>query len=156
MVWSWKILSLGRWCDPETISSWECWRFPEVWSHWNHPSLKCLLPNLLDSVSGVHFLYQWLSVQGGEKYWSYFFKLRNQTYGKYVYSYYDQVSASEYIYIHLLAPYEIVAVLNTLRLMWELSWTFHSCIFTSLDLPLIFKSQPSMKASWNINMCTQM
>lgn len=34
--------------------------------------------------------------------------------GKYAYSYYDEVSTSEY----LLAQYEIVAVLNTLRLMW--------------------------------------
>lgn len=34
--------------------------------------------------------------------------------GKHAYSYYDEVSTSEY----LLAQYEIVAVLNTLRLMW--------------------------------------
>lgn len=62
-------------------------------------SLKWLLPNLLDAVSEMH-TQMIICIGRGKmlKWLFFFFKVRNQTYGKYAYSYYDRVSTSEYIY----------------------------------------------------------
>lgn len=79
-------------------------------------SLKWLLPNLLDAVSEMQAQMIICIGRGKMLKWLLFFFLRWETklMGKHAYSYYDEVSTSEY----LLAQYEIVAVLNTLRLMW--------------------------------------
>ena len=71
-------------------------------------SLKWLLPNFLDAVSEMHA--QMIICIGRGK----MLRWETKIMGKHAYSYSDEVSTSEY----LLAQYEIVAVLNTLRLMW--------------------------------------
>lgn len=78
-------------------------------------SLKWLLPNLLDIWDAHTDDYLYREGKNAEVIIIFFFlRWETKLMGKYAYSYYDEVSTSEY----LLAQYEIVAVLNTLRLMW--------------------------------------